>query len=114
LRERRALARLPLARRRSAAGDPAVERARLVLGLYERDRGTDALLNRPGDLGLLRDREVAANVPEQGLVRIRGVVRIAREALHRLLTCLQDGAPVLQLRLRVGVRVDQILDRAVD
>jgi len=39
VRERRALARLSLARGRAAAGNPAVEGAGLDLALDERDRG---------------------------------------------------------------------------
>ena len=44
VRERRALARLALARRRVAARDAAVERAGLDLLLDEPDRGVDALV----------------------------------------------------------------------
>src|SRR2546423_4706178 len=57
--ERRALARLPLARRRPAPRHPAVEGAGLDLRLDETDRGPDTLLDRPGDLRLLGDRKVA-------------------------------------------------------
>src|SRR5207247_2418569 len=60
LRQRGALARLALARRRPAAGHTAVERTGLDLALDERDRGRDALAHRPGDLRLACDREVAA------------------------------------------------------
>src|SRR5262245_9984897 len=55
LRERRPLARLPLARRRLAAGDAAVEGARLDLLLDEGDGRTDDGVHGPGDLRLARD-----------------------------------------------------------
>src|SRR5207302_2610703 len=76
LRQRRALARLALPRRRAAAGDAAVERAGLDLLLDEVDRGVDTLRDGPGDLRLHGDREVAADVLEERLVRLREVMRI--------------------------------------
>src|SRR5687768_17147101 len=76
LGEGRALARLSLAGGRAAACDPAVERSRLELLLDEADRGADPLGDRPGHLRLRRDREVAANVLEQGPVGLREVMRI--------------------------------------
>src|SRR5205814_7542029 len=88
-RERRALARLPFPRRRTAARDTAVERTGLDLLLDERDRGGDAFLNRPGDFRLRRDREVATDVLEQRAVGLREVERIACEPLHRLLALLE-------------------------
>src|SRR5436190_9464732 len=71
-----ALARLPLARRRAAPGDAAVEGPGLDLLLDESDRGLDALRHRPRDLRLHGDREVAADVLEKGTIRLREVVRI--------------------------------------
>src|SRR5215212_11633060 len=62
--ERRALARLPLARRGAAAGDAAVERACLDLLLDEALRRLDALAHGPGHVRLAGDREVAADVLE--------------------------------------------------
>src|SRR4051794_22558126 len=72
LGQRRALARLALPRRRAAARDAAVERARFDLLLDERDRGSHALLHRPGDLRLRRDREVPPDVLEERPVGARG------------------------------------------
>src|SRR4051794_39560369 len=95
--QRRSLARLALPRRRAAAGDPAVERAGLHLLLDERDRGADALLHRPRDLRLARDREIAADVLEEGLVRMGEVLRVAGEPLHRLLARREHGAAGLKL-----------------
>src|SRR5437868_8586732 len=114
LRKRRALAWLALAGGRTAAGDAAVERARLDLLLDEPARGADALGHRPGDLRLVGDREVPAEILEQRPVRLGEVVRIGGEALHRALTGLEHRAPVFDLRPRVGIRVDQVLDRAID
>src|SRR3954452_7385969 len=88
LRQRRALAGLALARRRAAAGDAAVEGARLDLALDEPDRRRDALAHGPGDLRLARDREVAADVLEERPVGLREVERVLGEALHRLLASL--------------------------
>src|SRR5581483_9439488 len=114
VRQRRALARLALARRRAAAGDAAVERAGLDLLLDEGDGRADALAHRPGDLRLRGDREVAADVLEEGPVGLGEVLRILGETLHRLLAGLEHLALVLELRLRVHVGVDLVLDRAVD
>src|SRR4029079_11090922 len=72
LGERRALARLTLASRRAAAGNAAVERAGLDLRLDEVDRSSDPLGHGPGDLRLLRDGEIAADVLEERLVRACG------------------------------------------
>src|SRR5437667_9167269 len=96
--ERRTLARLALARCRPATGHAAVERAGLDLLLDERRRRGDALLHRPCDLGLRRDREVAADVLEEGPVGLREVQRILREALHRLLARGEHRASGLDLR----------------
>src|SRR3954451_15636752 len=60
LRERRPLARLAVTGGRAAAGDAAVERAGLDLVLDELHGRVDSLRHGPGDLGLARDREVAA------------------------------------------------------
>src|SRR3954468_2429539 len=114
LGERRPLARLALAGGGAAAGDAAVERALLDLLLDERARGIDSLRHRPGDLRLHRDREVAPNVLEKRTVRFCEVLRIRRESLHRPLACGEYLAAVLELRRRVDVRVDEVLDRAVD
>ena len=47
----------------------AVEQAGLELRLEERDRGVDSLAHRPGDVRLRGDREVPADVLEEGTVR---------------------------------------------
>src|SRR5436190_22597293 len=52
LGQRGALTRLAFARGRAAAGDAAVECARLDLALDESDRRCDAFAHRPGDLRL--------------------------------------------------------------
>ena len=91
-----------------------VERAGLDLLLDEADRGIDALVDRPGDLRLHGDREVAPDVLEERPVRLGEVVRICGEPLHRPLARREHLAAVLELRLAVDVRVDQILDRAID
>src|SRR5512144_789935 len=96
VRKRRALAGLALAGRRLAAGDTAVERSGLDLLLDERDRGSDALAHRPGDLRLCRDREVAADVLEQRPVGAREVLRICRQPRHRQLALLQDATARLE------------------
>src|SRR3954454_6402319 len=114
LGERSPLARLALRRRRPAARDAAVEGALLDLLLDEGARGGHSLRHRPRDLRLDRDREVAANVLEEGTVRLREVVRVGGETLHRPLARGEHLTPVLELRLSVDVRVDQILDRAID
>src|SRR4051812_37716500 len=97
LGKRRALARLPLARRRAAPRDPTVERAGLDLLLDERHGRVDSLRHRPGDLRLHRDREEAADVLEQPLVRLGEVVRVGREALHRALARCEHVPAVLEL-----------------
>ena len=99
-RERRALARLALARRRAATRDAAVECAGLDLFLDERHRRVDALRHRPRDLRLHGDREEAANVLEERLVGLREVVRIGREPFHRPFARGEHVAPVLELRAR--------------
>src|SRR4051794_11678135 len=114
LGKRRTLARLPLARGRLAAGDAAVEGACLDLLVDELHRCSHALLDRPADLRLVRDREVAADVLEQGPLRPREVVRVVGKALHRLLARKQDLAPVLELGVHARIRIDEILDGAVD
>ena len=114
LRERRALARLPLARRRPTAGDPAVERTGLDLRLDELDRGADPLGHGPGDLRLLRDGEIAADVLEERLVRAREVAGILGEPLDAVLACGEDVTAVLELLLDADVRVDQVLDAAIN
>src|ERR687888_2005124 len=110
----RALARLALGGCRPAARDATVDRARLDLALDEGDRRRDALTNRPGDLRLARDREIAADILEERAVGLREVERVLGEPLHRLLTGLEHLAPVLNARRIVHVRVDQVLDRPVD
>jgi len=112
--ERRALARLPFACRGAAARDASVEHARLDLLLDERDRGCHAFLHCPRHLGLRGDREVAANVLEEGPVRLGEIERILREPLHRLLALLQHGPAVLEMKLRGHIRVDEVLNRPVD
>ena len=68
----------------------------------------------PGDLGLRRDREVAPDVGEQGTVGAREVVRILGEASHRPLALEKHRAAVVDLLVARRVRVDEVLDRAVD
>ncbi len=41
-------------------------------------------------------------------------MRVGRQAFHRSLTLLEHGAARVELRRRVGVGVDEILDRAID
>src|SRR4051812_4067820 len=77
LGQRRALARLALPGRRAAARDAAVERAGLDLLLDEGRRGVDAFLHDPRHLGLRRDREVATNVLEKGLIRLGEVLGVS-------------------------------------
>ena len=105
---------LPFARGRATAGNAAVERTGLDLFLDEVDGSADALGHRPGDLGLDRDREVAADVAEQRPVGLRKVMRIGGEALHRRLAGDEHLAAVFELRSRVDVGVDQVSDRAVN
>ena len=112
--ERCPLTGLALACRGSAAGDAAVERASLDLRVDERHRSRDSFAHRPGDLRLRGDREVAADVLEERPVGSGEIVRICREAGHRLLALAQHGPPILELRPLRCIRVDQILDRAVD
>src|ERR1044071_7188931 len=114
VRERRALTRLALPCRRAAARHAAVECACLDLLLDEAHRGLDALRDRPGDLRLHRDREVAADVLEERAVRLGEIVRIRGQAFHRPLARVEHVAAVLELRVAVYVRVDQVLDRAID
>src|SRR6476660_9917178 len=114
VRQRCPLARLALAGRRTATGDAAVERSSLDLLFDEADGGLDPLGHGPGDLRLHGDREVAADVLEEGAIRLREVVRIGGQALHRPLTRRKDVAAVLEVRLLVDVGVDQVLDRAID
>src|SRR3954451_6320853 len=113
LGERRALAGLALAGRRAAAGDPAVERTRLDLRLDELDRGTDPLGHGPGDLRLLRDGEVTADVLEECLVGAGEVARILGEPLDAVLACCEDVTAVLELLLDADIRVDQVFDAAI-
>src|SRR6266545_734066 len=113
-RERRALAGLAFARGRAAACDAAVEGAGLDLLLDESDRRRDAFLHRPCDLSLNRDREVTADVLEEGSVRLGEVEGIRGEPLHRLLTVGEHLTAILQTLGGCDVRVDQILDRPVD
>src|SRR5918995_2524309 len=110
LREGSALARLPLAGGRAAAGDAAVEGALLDLLLDEGAGGADAFLHRPGDLRLHGDREVAADVLEKRALRLREVERIGGEPLPPPLAGVEDFAAELQLRVDVDVGGDQILD----
>src|SRR4051794_12215802 len=114
LRKRRALARLALAGRRVAACDAALEDARLDLLLDELDRGADAVIDRPGHLRLHGDREIPANVLEKGLVRLREVVRIRGEPLHRRLAGAENLTAVLEPCRAVDVRIDQVADRPID
>src|SRR5262249_57436305 len=86
LGERSPLARLALACRGPAAGDPAVEQARLDLLLGEIDRSLHALVDRPRDLRLRGDGEEAPDVLEQGPRWLGGVERVGVQTLHRLLT----------------------------
>src|SRR5579862_9419194 len=103
-RQRRALARLALARRRVTARDAALERAVLDLLLDEADGGGDAVRDRPGDLRLHGDREIAADVLEERFVRLREVVGIGGEPLHRPFAGREHLASVVELRLRVDIR----------
>src|SRR5258708_4164473 len=112
--QRCALAGLALARGRVAVGDAPLERAGLDLLLDEEDCRADPFVYGPGNLSLNGDRKVATDVLEKGTIRLREVVRVGGEALHRALARGQDLATVLELRRRVGVRIDQVLDRAID
>src|SRR5579862_5896303 len=70
VRQRRALARLALARGRAAACDAAVECARLDLLLDELRRRGHAGLHGPCDLRLGGDGEVAADVLDRKSTRL--------------------------------------------
>ena len=70
--------------------------------------------HRPGDLRLVRDREVAADVLEEGVVGMREVARILGEALDALLARGEHVTAVLELLLGVHIRVDEVLDRAIN
>src|SRR5918998_2575595 len=104
LGKRRALARIPLARRRPATRRAAVEGAGLDLLRDEGHGGPDSLLHDPGDLRLRPNREVPANILEERAIRFREVKRVAREALHRVLARGEDGPAILGLRLGRNVR----------
>src|SRR5919197_2148516 len=112
--QRCALARLALAGRRATARDTAVEGAGLDLGLDELDCGADALAHGPRDLRLAGDGEVAPDVLEERSVGVREVARVLRQAFDSVLAGGQDFAAVLELLLRVDVRVDQVLDGAIN
>src|SRR5262245_9579579 len=114
LGERRALARLALPRRRVAAGNAAFERAVLDLLLDELDRSPDAVRDRPGDLRLHGDREVAPDVLEERLVRLGEVMRVGSESLHRALAGSEHLAPVVELGPGVDIGVDEVFDRPID
>ena len=90
LGQRRALARLALARRRVAARDAAVERAGLDLLLDERARGRHALVHRPGDLGLRRDREIAPGCP--GTATRSGFAKYCGSRASRSIVCSQASS----------------------
>src|SRR3954451_12823499 len=108
------LARLALPRRRAAARDAAVERTGLDLLLDEALCRLHTLRDRPRNVRLAGDREVAADVLEERAVRLREVERIGGETLHRVLARLENGAPRLDLRVAVAVRIDHVLDRPVN
>src|SRR5215211_1181413 len=114
LGERRPLARLPLARRRAAPRDAAVECTLLDLLLDERTGSVDALGDRPRDLRLHRYREVPPNVLEKRAIGLREVLRIRRESLHRPLARRKHFAAVLELCQPVDIGIDEVFDRAVD
>jgi hypothetical protein len=101
LRERSALAGLPLACRCPATGDTAVEGTGLQLLLDEADSCADAFLHCPGHLGLRGDREEAANVLEQGAIGLCEVVRVRGQPLHRLLALLENSTTRLELDTRL-------------
>jgi hypothetical protein len=89
-------------------------RERLDLLLDEGSRRADALTNGPGDPCLRGDREVPTDVREERSIRPREVVRVVRETLHGLLALHENRSPVLELRVRIGVRVDEVLDGAIN
>ena len=104
----------PCASSPCSGATPPSSSAGLELRLDERDRRADALAHGPGDLRLRGDREVAADVLEERAVGPREVVRIGGQPRHRLLALAEHRAPVLEAGRPVDVRVDQVLDRAVD
>src|SRR5664279_3349805 len=112
--KRCALAGLALAGRRLTTRDSAVESTGLDLLLNELAGRADSLLHRPTDLRLHSDRVVTADVLEEGTIGLGEVVRIGGQANHRLLTGREHGTPELELLLGVGIRIDEILDRAID
>src|SRR5580765_7287711 len=114
VRERCPLTRLSLARRRAAASDPAVECTGLDLVLDEADGSVDALADGPGDLRLHGNREVAPDVLKESSIRLRKIVRIGGQPLHRPLAGREDFAAVFEVGPAVDIGVDQILDRAID
>src|SRR6267142_4360827 len=114
LGERRALTRLALARRCATARNTTVEGSGFDLRLDERAGRSDSLADRPGDLGLGRDWEIAPDVLKERSFGLRKVQRVGGQALHRLLAGLKHLAPVLDPRLRVDVGVYQVLNRAID
>ena len=114
LGERCALARLSLARRRPAAGDPAIERTGLDLGVDVLDGRPDPLGHRPGDLRLIGDGEVAPDVLEERPVGVCEVARILGEPLDALLARGENLPPVLELLLGLGPGIDEVLDGALD
>src|SRR4051794_6981103 len=99
LGQRRALAWLGLAGRRVAARGSAFEGAVLDLLFDELHRRADAVADRPRDLRLHGDREVAPDVLEEGLVRLREVVRSGGEALHRAFAGSEHLTAVIELGL---------------
>src|SRR5947207_11085728 len=109
-RQRGPLARLALSRRRPATGDAAVECPGLDLRLDERTCRRDALADRPRDLGLRGDREVAADVLEERPIGLREVERVGGEPLHRLLARVEHLAAVFEPGLGGDVRVYEILE----
>ncbi len=112
--QRCSLAGLSLARRRLAPAHASVEQPGLELRLDERDGGRDPLAYRPSDLRLRGDGEVASDVVEERPVRPREVVRVLGQARHRLLALAQHGSAELEPRVVIHVRVDQILDAAIN
>ena len=91
-----------------------VECSGLDLLLDERDRGAHAFADRPGDLRLRGDREVAADVLEERTVGPRKVLRVGREPRHSELALLEHGAARLESGPLIRIGIDQILERAVD
>src|SRR3954451_18936662 len=114
LGKRRPLTRLSLPRGRGAAGAAPAERAGLDLLLDEALCRLHALGDRPGNVRLAGDREVAADVLEERPVRLREIKRVGGEPLHGVLAGLENCAPRLDLRVAVAVRIDHVLDRPVN